>query len=82
MGSVAPRVTLFVPVLNEIDGMKAILPQVRPKWCHQILVVDGGSSHRHISRMAPLVVLLAGAMVAYATVVCYGRSPEEVAGVT
>jgi glycosyltransferase involved in cell wall biosynthesis len=44
MGSAGPRVTLFVPVLNEIEGMKAILPQIRPEWCDQILVVDGGSS--------------------------------------
>ena len=39
-----PGVTLFVPVLNEIDGMRAILPQIQPGWCNQILVVDGGST--------------------------------------
>jgi glycosyltransferase involved in cell wall biosynthesis len=39
----AQSVTLFVPVLNEIEGMKAILPLIRPEWCDQILVVDGGS---------------------------------------
>lgn len=44
MASVRPKITLFIPVLNEIDGMKAILPQIRPEWCDQILVVDGGSS--------------------------------------
>lgn len=38
-----PRITLFMPVLNEIEGMKAILPRIRPEWCDQILVVDGGS---------------------------------------
>jgi len=30
--------------LNEIEGMKAIMPRVDPDWCDQILVVDGGSS--------------------------------------
>jgi glycosyltransferase involved in cell wall biosynthesis len=37
-------VTLFMPVLNEIEGMKAILPQIDPEWCDQVLVVDGGST--------------------------------------
>jgi len=37
-------VTLFVPTLNEIDGMKAVMPRVRHEWCDQILVVDGGST--------------------------------------
>ena len=37
-------VTLLVPTLNEIDGMRAIMPQVDPGWCDQVLVVDGGST--------------------------------------
>jgi glycosyltransferase involved in cell wall biosynthesis len=41
--SEGPRVTLFIPVLNEIEGMRAILPRIHPDWCAQILVVDGGS---------------------------------------
>lgn len=36
-------VTLFMPVLNEVEGLKAILPTIRSEWCDQILVVDGGS---------------------------------------
>jgi glycosyltransferase involved in cell wall biosynthesis len=40
----APSVTLLVPVLNEIDGMRTIMPRVRPDWCEQILVVDGRST--------------------------------------
>ena len=39
-----PSVTLFVPTLNEIDGMRRIMPQVERGWCDQILVVDGGST--------------------------------------
>jgi glycosyltransferase involved in cell wall biosynthesis len=38
-----PTTTLFMPVLNEIEGLKAILPSIRREWCDQILVVDGGS---------------------------------------
>lgn len=36
--------TLLVMTLNEIDGMKAIMPRVRREWCDQIIVVDGGST--------------------------------------
>jgi glycosyltransferase involved in cell wall biosynthesis len=42
-GSARPRITLFMPVLNEIVGMRAILPQIHREWYDQILVVDGGS---------------------------------------
>ncbi len=38
------QTTLIVMTLNEIDGMKAIMPQVNRSWCDQILVVDGGST--------------------------------------
>lgn len=37
-------VTLLVPVLNEIVGMKAIMPLIRREWVDQILILDGGSS--------------------------------------
>lgn len=40
----APTVTLLVLTLNEIEGMRAIMPQVRREWFEQILVVDGGST--------------------------------------
>jgi len=38
------NVTLLVPTLNEIVGMRAIMPLVRREWCSQILVVDGNST--------------------------------------
>lgn len=38
------KVTLFVPTRNEIEGMKAIMPQVQKGWVDQILVVDGQST--------------------------------------
>jgi len=37
------KVTLLVPTLNEIDGMKTVMPHVKPEWVDQILVVDGQS---------------------------------------
>jgi glycosyltransferase involved in cell wall biosynthesis len=38
------KVTLLLLTVNEINGMKAIMPRIRPHWCHQIIVVDGGST--------------------------------------
>ena len=37
-------VTLFVPVLNELVGMKEIMPRIRKEWVDQILIVDGRST--------------------------------------
>lgn len=39
-----PSVTLFVPTLNEIDGMRTVMPGVGRDWVDQILVMDGGST--------------------------------------
>lgn len=38
------KVTLLVPTLNEIDGMKTIMPRVKKEWIHQILIIDGQST--------------------------------------
>ncbi len=38
------KVTLLVLALNEIDGMKAIMPRVRREWYDQIIILDGGST--------------------------------------
>ena len=38
------KYSLLVMTLNEIDGMKSILPRVKREWCDQILVIDGGST--------------------------------------
>jgi len=38
------RFTLIVMALNEIEGMKVIMPRVNPDWFEQILLVDGGST--------------------------------------
>lgn len=37
-------VTLFIPTYNEIDGMRAIMPQIKKDWVDQIIVADGGST--------------------------------------
>ena len=38
------KTTLLVMTLNEIEGMKVIMPQIRRNWVDQIIVVDGGST--------------------------------------
>ena len=38
------KITLLIPVLNEIQGMKMILPKIRRDWVDQILIVDGNST--------------------------------------
>jgi len=38
------KVTLVIPVLNEIIGLKEIMPQIKPEWYDQILFIDGQST--------------------------------------
>ncbi|RAU21888.1 histidinol phosphate phosphatase [Paramagnetospirillum kuznetsovii] len=37
-------VSIVALTLNEIDGVRAILPQIKREWASQILVLDGGST--------------------------------------
>jgi len=38
------KTTLLIPTLNEIDGMKKIMPRIRRGWVDEIIIVDGGST--------------------------------------
>lgn len=38
------KTTLIVCTLNEIDGMRVIMPQINKQWCDQIIILDGGST--------------------------------------
>jgi glycosyltransferase involved in cell wall biosynthesis len=40
----AATVSIVALTLNEVDGVKAILPGIRREWYDQLLVVDGGST--------------------------------------
>ena len=35
--------TLVIPVLNEITGIKEIMPRIKKEWVDQIIFLDGGS---------------------------------------
>lgn len=36
------KTTLLIPTLNEIIGMKKLVPRIKSDWVDQIIVVDGG----------------------------------------
>lgn len=38
------KVTLIVATLNEITGMKEVMPRVKKDWVDQIIIMDGGST--------------------------------------
>ncbi|HCJ67000.1 MAG TPA: histidinol phosphate phosphatase [Elusimicrobia bacterium] len=38
------RVSLVIFSLNEIDGMRVIMPQIKKEWIDEIIIVDGGST--------------------------------------
>lgn len=38
------KITLFLPVRNEIEGVKATMPRIDRGWVDQVVVVDGNST--------------------------------------
>ena len=38
------KTTLLIPTLNEIEGVKAVMPRIRKEWVDEILIVDGNST--------------------------------------
>lgn len=36
--------TLLLPMLNEIEAARVIIPQIRKEWVDEIIVIDGGST--------------------------------------
>ena len=38
------KFTVLIPTLNEVIGMKAIMPRIKREWVDQILIVDGNST--------------------------------------
>lgn len=37
-------VTLFIPVKNEIEGLRVIMPRINREWIDEIIILDGGST--------------------------------------
>lgn len=38
------KVTLFIPIRNEIDALKVIMPRIKREWYDEILILDGHST--------------------------------------
>ncbi len=38
------KTTLLIPTMNEIEGLRAIMPKIDPNWVDQILIVDANST--------------------------------------
>lgn len=38
------KVTLFIPTLNEIEGVKLIMPRIKKDWVDEIVIIDGNST--------------------------------------
>ncbi len=38
------KTTLFVPVLNEIDGVREIFPRIKREWVDEFVIIDGHST--------------------------------------
>jgi len=38
------KVSLVIFTLNEIEGMKVIMPQIKKEWYDELIIVDGGST--------------------------------------
>jgi glycosyltransferase involved in cell wall biosynthesis len=38
------KYTLIIPTLNEIDGVREIMPKIRAEWYDQLIIVDGNST--------------------------------------
>lgn len=36
-------VTLILPTMNEIDGMKWFMPRLKKEWYDELIIIDGGS---------------------------------------
>ncbi|OGS17893.1 MAG: hypothetical protein A2219_01800 [Elusimicrobia bacterium RIFOXYA2_FULL_50_26] len=38
------KVSLIIFTLNEIEGMKAVMPHIKKEWYDELIIVDGGST--------------------------------------
>ena len=39
-----PTVAIFIPTLNEIEGVKSVIPRLSRDWYDELIVIDGGST--------------------------------------
>lgn len=39
-----PTVSVIMPTLNEIEGVRAVLPKIDRRWVDEVIITDGGST--------------------------------------
>ncbi len=44
MKGLSMKVSLIIFTMNEVDGMKAIMPKINKDWYDELIIVDGGST--------------------------------------
>ena len=38
------KVCIIIPTLNEIQGLREIVPSIKPEWYDRVIILDGGST--------------------------------------
>ena len=38
------KISLSIPVKNEIEGVKVIMPRIKKEWVDEVVIVDGHST--------------------------------------
>jgi glycosyltransferase involved in cell wall biosynthesis len=75
------KTTLFIPVLNEIVGLKLIMPRVKKEWVDEILFVDGGStdgSYEYLEQQGYKVIQQKGRGLELAYWACFDAAAGDV----
>ena len=47
-------VTLFIPFLNEVHGLRVIMPRIKLEWVDEIILLDGGSTDGSLAYLQSL----------------------------
>ena len=48
------KYSLVMLVLNELEGLKVILPRIKKGWLHEVVIIDGGSTDGSIEYIQSL----------------------------
>jgi len=46
--------TLFIPVRNEVEGLKVIMPQIQKEWIDEVFILDGASTDGSVEYLVSL----------------------------